>query len=65
MKISELSIEQATEALAAREPIFHRPEFGTSRADFEAMVAPEFREIGASGNRYSKEFVLHTLEERH
>jgi hypothetical protein len=65
MKSSELSIEQVTEALAAREPIFHRPEFGTSRASFEAMVAPEFWEIGASGTKYSKEFVLHTLEERH
>ena len=65
MKDSELSIEQATEALAAREPIFHRPEFGTSRADFEAMVAPEFWEIGASGRRYSKSFVFDTLESRH
>jgi hypothetical protein len=65
MKNSRLSIEQATEALAAREPIFHRPEFGTSRADFEAMVAPEFWEIGASGTRYSKAFVLHTLESLH
>ena len=65
MNSSALSIEQATEALAAREPIFHRPEFGTSRADFEAMVAPEFWEIGASGTRYSKAFVLDTLESRH
>ena len=61
MKSSELSIEQVTEALAALEPIFHRPEFGTSRADFEAMVAPEFWEIGASGTRYSKAFVFDTL----
>lgn len=65
MKIFELSIEQAAEALAAREPIFHRPEFGMTRADFEAMVAPEFWEVGASGRKYSKAFVLHTLENRH
>lgn len=65
MKYSELSIEQATETLYAREPIFHRPEFGTSRADFEAMVVPEFWEIGASGTRYSKAFVLDALEKRH
>ena len=65
MNISELSIEQATEFLSAREPIFHRQEFGTSRADFEAMVAPEFWEIGASGTKYSKAFILHTLENRH
>ncbi|WP_288106146.1 DUF4440 domain-containing protein [Limnobacter sp.] len=65
MKNTELSIEQATEALCAREPIFHRPDFGTSRADFEAMLAPEFWEIGASGTKYSKACVLHTLESRH
>jgi len=65
MRSSELSIEQAREALIAREPIFHRSEFGTSRADFESMVAPEFWEIGASGTKYSKAFVLDTLESRH
>lgn len=65
MKDYKLSIEEVTEALAAREPIFHRPEFGTSRTDFEAMMAPEFWEIGASGRRYSKGFILDTLESRH
>ena len=25
--------------LRRREPIFHRPEFGTTRKDFEAMLA--------------------------
>jgi len=57
--------DQAFEALAAREPLFHRPEFGTTRADFEAMIAPEFWEIGASGARYDKAFVLDALAERH
>jgi len=51
--------------LIAREPIFHRPELGTSRANFEAMVAPDFWEVGASGRRYSKQYVLDTLEERY
>ena len=51
--------------LASREPIFHRPEFGTTRADFERMTMPDFWEVGASGRRYSREFVLDTLEERH
>lgn len=50
--------------LAAREPIFHRAEFGTTRADFETMMAPEFWEVGASGRRYSREFVLEVLERR-
>ncbi len=50
--------------LARREPIFHRPEFGTSRADFEKMTVEDFWEIGASGRRYSRKAVLDTLEER-
>lgn len=64
MHLAMHSLEQATAALRAREPIFHRPEFGTSRADFEAMLAPEFWEVGASGRVYSKSFVLDTLEAR-
>jgi hypothetical protein len=48
--------------LSVREPIFHRPEFGTSRADFERMTAEDFWETGASGRRYSREFVLNELE---
>ena len=51
--------------LSAREPIFHRPEWGTTRADFENMMADDFWEVGASGRRYSREFALQTLEERH
>jgi hypothetical protein len=50
--------------LIAREPIFHRPEFGTTRADFERMMAEDFWETGASGRRYSREFVLDVLEKR-
>ena len=51
--------------LIAREPIFHRPESGTKRADFDAMMAPEFWETGASGRRYSREEILDALEKRH
>jgi len=50
--------------LRAREPIFHRPELGTTRADFEAQMATDFWEIGASGRCYGREFVLATLEAR-
>jgi hypothetical protein len=53
------------EQLRNREPIFHRPEFGTTRADFEAMTEPDFWEVGASGRRYSREYVLNVLEERY
>ncbi|TBR37287.1 DUF4440 domain-containing protein [Dyella terrae] len=51
--------------LIAREPIFHRPEFGTARADFERMTDPSFFEIGASGHVYSRSHVLDVLEQRH
>jgi hypothetical protein len=51
--------------LKAREPIFHHPEFGTSRADFEQMIVDDFWEIGASGRRYDRDYVLDTLEQRH
>jgi hypothetical protein len=50
--------------LSAREPIFHRPEFGTSRADFERMTVEDYWETGASGRRYSRQAVLNGLEER-
>lgn len=44
--------------LVQREPLFHHPEFGTTRQDFEKMTDPEFWEVGASGRRYSREYVL-------
>ncbi|WP_242451744.1 DUF4440 domain-containing protein [Rhodanobacter sp. T12-5] len=50
--------------LRRREPIFHRPEFGSTRADFERMAAADFWEIGASGQRYSRAHVLDILEHR-
>lgn len=50
--------------LMEREPIFHRPELGTTRADFERMTRSDFWETGASGRRYSRAFVLDELERR-
>jgi hypothetical protein len=52
------------EELKLREPIFHHPELGSTRRDYENMTDAEFWEVGASGRRYSREFVLHTLETR-
>jgi hypothetical protein len=61
---TESSLLGILEELRAREPICHRPELGTTRADFEAQLAEDFWEVGASGRRYSRELVLDTLEER-
>ena len=59
------SLAAITQQLMAREPIFHRPELGTSRRDFAAMLDAEFWEVGASGRVYAREFVLDTLAQRH
>ncbi|MFI6506412.1 DUF4440 domain-containing protein [Streptosporangium sp. NPDC050855] len=58
-------LRDVLDELVRREPLFHRPEFGTTRADFEALTAPDFWETGASGRRYSRAYVLDALEERH
>jgi hypothetical protein len=51
--------------LQAREPIFHRREFGTTRAAFAQMMDSAFWEVGASGQCYSRAYVLDTLVERY
>jgi len=56
-------LTQVLEELRRREPIFHTPEFGTSVADFERTMAPEYWEVGASGRRYSRSFILRHLAE--
>ena len=50
--------------LREREPIFHHAEFGTTRRDVESSVDAAFWEVGASGRRYSREYVLDILESR-
>lgn len=50
--------------LRQREPVFHRLESGTKRADLENMMDPDFCEVGASGRRYGREYVLDILEKR-
>jgi hypothetical protein len=60
----DLMISNILDELKRREPIFHRSEFGTTRADFEKMMDPTFSEVGASGRRYSREYVLDELEKR-
>jgi hypothetical protein len=53
------------EQLASREPIFHRPQWGTTRADLEKMTTVDFWEVGASGCRYSRKYVIDELEKRY
>lgn len=65
MMETSAELAKVLEELKAREPIFHRPEWGTKRSDFERITADDFWEVGASGKRYSREFVLDKLERRH
>jgi hypothetical protein len=58
------ALRSVLDELVSREPIFHRPEWGTTRAHFESMTMPDFWEVGASGRRYSRDYVLAELERR-
>jgi hypothetical protein len=58
-------LDSVLAALSAREPIFHRREFGTTREDLLRMTADDFWEIGASGHAYDRDFVIETLLERY
>ncbi len=50
--------------LLAREPIFHRPQFGTTREDYLAQTAEDYWEVGASGAVYDRAHVIDTLVAR-
>jgi hypothetical protein len=62
---ADASLDAVLAELRDREPIFHRLELGTTRADFEAQTAPDFWEVGASGRVYTREVVWATLAERY
>lgn len=62
--VTDPELTEILKELANCEPIFHRPELGMTRADLEKMLTDDFWEVGASGRRYSKEFVLDVLETR-
>jgi hypothetical protein len=55
------SLKAVLAELRAREPIFHRPAFATTSEDFDRMMAPDYWEIGASGRRYNRNFILDML----
>ena len=58
---TEPELSAVLEELRRREPIFHSVEFGSSTADFERSLAAGYWEVGASGRRYSREFILREL----
>ncbi|MGY2127873.1 nuclear transport factor 2 family protein [Blastococcus sp. SYSU DS0617] len=64
-RVTDPALAAVRNELAAREPLFHHPELGTSAEELDRQAAAEFEEVGASGRRYSREFVLATVRERH
>ena len=65
MNSPDSQLAAVRDELQRREPLFHRSEFGSTRAQFEAMTAEDFWEVGASGRAYSRAHVLAVLEQRH
>jgi hypothetical protein len=49
--------------LRRREPVFHTAEFGGTAQDWERTMSPDYWEVGASGRRYSRAFLLRHLSE--
>ena len=64
--ITNPKIADVLEDLKEREPIFHHPtKFGNTKNDILSMTCDEFWEVGASGRRYSREYVIEILLERY
>jgi hypothetical protein len=63
--VTDPALKEVLHELKSREPLFHHPELGTTRRDFEATTTEDFWEVGASGRRYSREYVLSVMTGRH
>ncbi len=61
---SGADLEAVVAELLRREPIFHKPEFGTTRADYAAQTAEDYWEVGASGRIYDRNGILDGLIQR-
>jgi hypothetical protein len=62
--VTHSRLRPVLDALRQLEPVFHRPEHGTTREDFERMIDADFWEVGASGQRYSRDYVIDLLVDR-
>lgn len=51
-------LQHILQELSTREPIFHTQRFGRTLEDFDRSTAPDFWEVGASGRRYTRAFIL-------
>jgi hypothetical protein len=60
----EPGLERVFEELRRREPIFHTQTFGLTAEARERAMAPGYWEVGASGRRYSRNFIQQILGEQ-
>ena len=57
-------LQPILDTLQRLEPIFHAAHAEATPENVEQYVSPRFWEVGASGNRYSRDFALKVLAER-
>ena len=50
--------------LLGYEPIFHRPEFGSTRDDYLARMTEDYWQVGASGRIYERDVVVDSVVTR-
>lgn len=62
--VLEKGLEPVLEQLKQLEPLIYAANDGRHRPYFEQLLAPDFWEVGASGTKYSRQFVLKVLDER-
>lgn len=62
--VTDPTLIKIQEELKLLEPIFHHPELGSSRSDLENLTDLRYWEVGASGQRYSREECIETTLER-
>ena len=62
--VTEPGLEDVLAELSRLEPIFHWPPRNMTREQLLKSTAEDFWETGASGRRYSREFVMDELERR-
>lgn len=59
----EPGLDRVLAELRPMEPIFHTRAFGLTAAERERRIAPDYWEVGASGRRYNRDFIMKTLAE--
>lgn len=58
-------LDEVCRELAAREPVFHHPEHGNTREDYEQQTVEDYWEVGASGTIYTREGIWPVLDARY